>query len=162
MKPKTVLLLMLTPFVCVLFMVIGRKITEGWIAVIQAKNAAKIEALGSEISNLNDRLQKAMELLTLTGKASWYGDFEHGWPTANNEKFDKYALTAAAVDLPFNSVWQVRRLDTGHSVEVRINDRLPARHGRILDLSWAAARVLDMERKGVVGVVMIPKLGTGD
>lgn len=131
---------------------------------IMTANGEQIKQLGDEIIAVAERLERIEGKLKLIGKASWYGNFENGWPTANGEIFSKYALTAAAVDLPFNSVWQVRRLDTGHSVEVRINDRLPSKHGRILDLSEAAAIALDMRRVGVCRVMMEPvlRVGIGD
>jgi rare lipoprotein A (peptidoglycan hydrolase) len=84
------------------------------------------------------------------GKASWYGREQHGHLTANGEHFDMYALTAAHRTLPMNTHVRVTNLRNGRSVEVRINDRGPYSRGRIIDLSYAAARLLDMLDAGVV------------
>src|SRR5690606_13032527 len=89
------------------------------------------------------------------GKASWYGGRFHGRRTASGERFDKHALTAAHRRLPFGTTVRVTNRRNGRSVTVRINDRGPfGRRGRIIDLSEAAARRLDMLRAGVVPVVV--------
>ena len=77
-----------------------------------------------------------------TGIASWYGKQFHGRKTANGERFDMDALTAAHPKLPFGSWVRVHNLVNGRSVEVRINDRGPYIKRRIIDLSRAAARAL--------------------
>jgi rare lipoprotein A len=87
-----------------------------------------------------------------TGMASWYGPQFHGRMTASGEKYDQYEMTAAHRTLPMPAVIRVTRLDSGKSVEVRVNDRGPFAHGRILDLSQAAARELDMVRDGTARV----------
>jgi rare lipoprotein A len=91
------------------------------------------------------------------GKASWYGGRFHGRKTASGERFDKHALTAAHRKLPFGSKVRVTNLKNGRSVVVRINDRGPfGGKGRIIDVSEAAARELDMIRAGVVPVELEP------
>jgi rare lipoprotein A len=90
--------------------------------------------------------------LTQTGRASWYGEGHHGRPTASGERFDMHALTAAHPTLPFGTRLRVVNLHNAREVVVRINDRGPAVPGRILDLSYAAARALDAVRAGVVPV----------
>jgi rare lipoprotein A len=88
-----------------------------------------------------------------TGRAAWYGARYHGRKTASGERFDQDAFTAAHRTLPFGTVVQVKNLDNDRTVEVRINDRGPfGRKTRIIDVSRAAARALDMERSGVVPV----------
>jgi len=87
-----------------------------------------------------------------TGIASWYGEPFHGRLTASGEVFDMEALTAAHPDLPLRSLARVTRLDNGASVVVRINDRGPFVHGRIVDLSRAAARRLGLLEDGVAEV----------
>ena len=77
-----------------------------------------------------------------TGIASWYGQQFHGRKTANGERFNMDALTAAHPKLPFGSWVRVRNLFNGRSVDVRINDRGPYIKRRIIDLSRAAARAL--------------------
>lgn len=89
-----------------------------------------------------------------TGMASFYGggDGFDGSPTASGEIFDDQAMTAAHRTLPFHTMVKVVRPDTGASVTVRINDRGPFVHGRIIDLSHAAAKRLNMVSAGVVKV----------
>lgn len=86
------------------------------------------------------------------GKASWYGREQHGHLTANGERFNMYALTAAHRTLRMNTRVRVTNLRNGRSVVVRINDRGPYSRGRILDVSYAAAIKLGMVNAGVVPV----------
>lgn len=86
------------------------------------------------------------------GMASWYGPKFHGRTTANGERYNMLDFTAAHKTLPFDTVVRITRLDTGKSVVVRINDRGPFIRGRIVDLSYAAARELGTNREGVVKV----------
>lgn len=89
----------------------------------------------------------------MTGRASYYADSLAGRPTASGEPYDPTELTAAHRDLPFGTRVRVTRVDTGATVEVRINDRGPFRdRSRILDLSRAAAERLDMVRAGVIEI----------
>jgi len=87
-----------------------------------------------------------------TGMASWYGNDFHGRATASKEIYDMYDLTAAHRSLPFGTKVMVTNLKNGKSVEVRINDRGPFIRGRIIDLSYAAAKAIDMVKDGVVPV----------
>ena len=88
----------------------------------------------------------------LAGVASWYGDKFHGRRTANGEVYDMHLLTAAHKTLPFHTLVKVTRLDDGRSVTVRINDRGPFVAGRIIDLSYAAAKRLGMADAGTARV----------
>jgi rare lipoprotein A len=83
-----------------------------------------------------------------TGVASWYGPGFHGKSTANGERFDENALTAAHRTLPMPSMVQVTNLDNGRSAVLRINDRGPFADDRILDVSKRAAEVLGFRRRG--------------
>jgi len=97
---------------------------------------------------------------TQKGRASWYGA-DQGCHTASGERFDPDALTAAHRYLPFNTIIRVTNQLNGRKVELRINDRGPFAHGRILDVSEAAADILDMKRDGTVPVVIeVVALGT--
>ncbi|PYN59685.1 MAG: septal ring lytic transglycosylase RlpA family lipoprotein [Candidatus Rokuibacteriota bacterium] len=87
-----------------------------------------------------------------TGEASWYGRPFHGRRTASGEVYDMYKLTAAHPTLPFGARVRVTSLRNGRSVEVRINDRGPAVRGRVIDLSYAAARAIDSVGAGVFPV----------
>jgi rare lipoprotein A len=86
------------------------------------------------------------------GVASWYSPQANQKPTANGESRDASALTAAHPSLPFGTQVLVTNLETGKSVVVRINDRGPVARGRIIDLSPAAAKALDMRQDGVARV----------
>lgn len=91
-----------------------------------------------------------------TGRASWYGRFHHGRRTASGERFDMYALTAAHRTLPLGTRLRVVNLENGRAVDVRINDRGPVIHDRIIDLSYAAARRLGGVEAGVFRVSLAP------
>jgi rare lipoprotein A len=86
------------------------------------------------------------------GMASWYGGKHHGGPTASGERFNKNAMTAAHKTLRMQTRVLVTNRKNGRQVIVRINDRGPYSKGRIIDLSEAAARKLDMIEAGVVPV----------
>ena len=88
----------------------------------------------------------------LRGRASWYGAEFQGSPTASGEPFDMHALTAAHRSLPLGTRLRVTNLANGRSVEVRINDRGPYIHGRIINLSLGAAEQLDMVQSGLAYV----------
>jgi len=88
----------------------------------------------------------------MTGRASWYGPNFHGKTTSSQEIFDMYDMTAAHKTLPFGTHVMVTNLNNGRSVKVRINDRGPFIRGRMIDLSYAAAKVLGMVGPGVVPV----------
>jgi rare lipoprotein A len=89
---------------------------------------------------------------TQTGLASWYGPRFHGRRTANGEVYNQHALTAAHKTLPLGSRAIVTNLNTGQSIEVRINDRGPFIRGRVIDLSRAAARLVGVLGPGVAPV----------
>ena len=86
------------------------------------------------------------------GKASWYGPGLHGRLTANGERYNQNAMTAAHKSLRFGTRVRVKNLRNGRSVVVRINDRGPFVKGRVIDLSAAAARSLKMIHSGVAPV----------
>ena len=85
---------------------------------------------------------------TVTGTASWYGPGFHGRRTANGERFDQEALTAAHRRWAFGTRVRVTLLSTGRSVVVTINDRIP-RKDRIIDVSKGAARALGLIGPGI-------------
>ncbi|HUK55425.1 MAG TPA: septal ring lytic transglycosylase RlpA family protein [Nitrospiria bacterium] len=96
-----------------------------------------------------------------SGIASWYGEEFQGRPTANGETYNMYAMTAAHRLMPLGTTVKVTRRETGQSVMVRVNDRGPFVRGRILDLSYGAARALGMTGTGtapvLIEVVFLPK-----
>lgn len=91
-----------------------------------------------------------------SGMASWYGPGFHGRRTANGERYNMHALTAAHPTLPFGTRLAVRNVRTGQSVVVRINDRGPFAKRRILDLSYAAAREAGVYGPGTAYVEIYP------
>jgi rare lipoprotein A len=108
-----------------------------------------------------------MEAVTVPGgAASWYGLEQQGKLTADGERFDRDKFTAASRYLPFNTVVRVTNRQNGHSVEVRINDRGPYVKNRVLDVSEAAAKALDMKKSGVttvdIEIVQTPGMKSGN
>ena len=89
------------------------------------------------------------------GVASWYGRDFHGRRTSSGEIYDMYALTAAHKTLPLGTWVKVRRLDNDQQVVVRVNDRGPFVHGRIIDLSYSAAKELGMVGPGTAQVEVV-------
>lgn len=88
------------------------------------------------------------------GMASWYGRKFHGRKTSNGETYDMFAMTAAHTTLPIPSYVRVTRVSNGKSVIVRVNDRGPFLHNRVIDLSYAAAHRLGMVGPGSAEVVV--------
>ena len=86
------------------------------------------------------------------GMASYYGNELAGNRTASGERFNPSQLTAAHRSLPFGSRVRVTNISNGDSVIVRINDRGPFSHGRVIDVSHAAAREIGMHRSGTARV----------
>jgi len=83
------------------------------------------------------------------GTASWYGEFFDGKQTASGEDYDMYDMTAAHPTLPMGSYVRVTNLRNGRAVVVKVNDRGPIVPGRIIDLSYGAAQVLQFENRGI-------------
>lgn len=94
------------------------------------------------------------------GIASWYGKKFHGRRTSSGEPYDMYAMTAAHKTLPLPAYVRVRNLNNGRSVIVRVNDRGPFLHNRLIDLSYAAAAKLGIVGSGT-GVVEVETVGPG-
>lgn len=108
-----------------------------------------------ELSSLEQTIpvrEQPLIASTFGGKASWYGPGFHGRLTANGERYNQNAMTAAHKNLRFGTRVKVTNLSNGRSVIVRINDRGPFVKGRVLDLSAAAARSLNMINSGVARV----------
>ena len=89
---------------------------------------------------------------------SWYGAKFHGKRTANGEKFNMYAMTAAHKTLPLSSYVEVTNLKNHRSVIVRINDRGPFNSSRAMDLSYAAAKELGIRGTGSVEIKPLASL----
>lgn len=89
---------------------------------------------------------------SFSGKASYYGVYLHGRKTANGEIMDKNKYTCAHKTLPFGTMLEVRNPVNQKSVILRVNDRGPYTKGRILDISYVAAKEIEMIRYGVITV----------
>ncbi|WGS50100.1 septal ring lytic transglycosylase RlpA family protein [Paraburkholderia sp. D15] len=113
-------------------------------AAAQGSSLADAKPLTDDGSDVSDFHQ--------TGRASWYGRGFHGRRTANGERYDMHAMTAAHRTLPLGSYVRVTNPATSRSVVVRINDRGPYARGRVIDLSMAAASALDMRHAGTARV----------
>ena len=97
------------------------------------------------------------------GLASWYGREFHGKTTASGEKFNMNELSAAHKTLPFGTIVEVKNLENGKTVRLKINDRGPYKGSRILDLSFAGAKELDMVKTGEANVaIKVLKLGNNN
>ena len=83
------------------------------------------------------------------GTASWYGEDFEGKPTASGEPYNMFDLTAAHPTLPLGTYVKVTNLGNRRAVVVRINDRGPVVEGRIIDVSYSAARVLKFQAQGI-------------
>jgi len=94
----------------------------------------------------------AQPLSTETGKASWYGAPYHNRTGSNGKVYNMHAMTAAHRTLPLGSIVRVTNVKTGQSALLRITDRGPFVEGRILDLSYAAAKKLDVWQPGIANV----------
>ncbi len=94
------------------------------------------------------RLSTGKALLTLQGVVSYYAHDFNGKQTSNGETFDMNDLTAAHRNFPFGTKVKVTNLENNKSVVVRVNDRGPFVEGRIMDLSLAAAKVIDLIKTG--------------
>jgi rare lipoprotein A len=90
----------------------------------------------------------------MNGRASWYGSDFHGKSTCNGEAYDMYAMTAAHKTLPMNTVVRVTNLENNKQTVVRINDRGPFVESRIVDLSFAAAKEIDLVARGSARVTL--------
>lgn len=91
-------------------------------------------------------------LLTETGEASYYADKFNGKKTANGETYNMFDLTAAHPNLPFDTEVRILNLKNNKEVIVRINDRMPNFKSRIIDLSYAAAKKIDMISDGITEI----------
>ena len=122
----------------------------------------KIEATKSALTTLpapdltvQETTSTATDREVERGSASWYGPGFHGKRTANGERYDMNAMTAAHKTLPFGTMVRVKSLVNGREVLVRITDRGPFIRNRVIDLSRAAASELGMLSLGFKQVVLL-------
>jgi len=88
------------------------------------------------------------------GVASWYGKRFHKKRTASGERYNMHDLTAAHRTLPLDTIVRVTNLTNHRTVVVRVNDRGPFKHGRVIDLSESAAEALGMMQRGIAPVLV--------
>lgn len=129
-----------------------RRALLAWVAAALALTACAPTRTAPPPAAPVEGAPAAVAATTFTGGASWYGPGFAGRRTASGEVFDPSQLTAAHRTLPFGTRVRVTDLETGRSVEVRVNDRGPFSPGRVIDLSRAAAEELGAVRRGVVQV----------
>ena len=131
------------------------------------KKSAQTEKAEGENDLVKDEVKvktdaKGEPVVEQIGEASFYGKGFHGKKTASGEKFDQHDLTAAHPTLPLGTEATVTNLDTGKSVEVRINDRGPISKGRDIDLSKQAADKIGMKKDGAAPVKIEAKVPPED
>jgi rare lipoprotein A len=110
-------------------------------------NAARYTVFGKQY-----QVMDSAKGFTERGIASWYGSKFHGRATASGEKYNMYDMTAAHKNLPIPVFVRVKNLDNGRELIVKVNDRGPFIEGRIIDLSFAAARKLGVYDSGTANV----------
>ena len=121
--------------------------------ITMAMNAQSNDSV--EVKALTSTKEVALKNRQESGKATYYGlRYKSGRKTASGKAYDKNKLTAAHKTLPFGTVVRVTNKKNGKTVDVEITDRGPFRPGRIIDLSVAAAKELDMMKAGVVPVII--------
>ncbi|WP_088890815.1 septal ring lytic transglycosylase RlpA family protein [Leptolyngbya ohadii] len=118
----------------------------------QISNAPPVDTISGDPRTRVSRISFGSIQMAFSGMASWYGPGFNGNRSASGEVFNQEALTAAHPSLPFGTQVRVTNMDTGLSVVVRINDRGPYSHGRVIDLSAGAARVIGLMSSGVAPV----------
>ena len=121
--------------------------------ITMAMNAQSNDSV--EVKALRTTKEVALKNRQESGKATYYGlRYKSGRKTASGKAYDKNKLTAAHKTLPFGTVVRVTNKKNGKTVDVEITDRGPFGPGRIIDLSVAAAKELDMMKAGVVPVII--------
>ncbi|HVO64031.1 MAG TPA: septal ring lytic transglycosylase RlpA family protein [Terriglobales bacterium] len=118
----------------------------------QAKPKQPQEPAATEEEEVIGVAANAKPIFSETGLASWYGPPYHNRRGSNGEIYNMNALTAAHRTVPLGSICRVTNVKTGHSTLVRITDRGPFIRGRVLDLSLAAAKKIDLWKAGVARV----------
>ena len=133
-------------FAVLLFVFIGCGVSQRFAEKGEQSEPAK----SAEHTGQSVRPSSGKVLLTLEGVVSYYANDFNGKQTSNGEIFDMYALTAAHRTFPFGTKVRVTNLENNKSVIIRVNDRGPFKEGRIMDLSFGAAKEIDLIRTGTV------------
>lgn len=112
----------------------------------------KHRVIVEKIPTVSEKFERRESFGIQYGIASWYGEEFHGKLTSSGEIYDMYQLTCAHNTLPLGTIVMVTNLENGKSLECKINDRGPFLKGRIIDLSYASAKLLDFLQKGTAFV----------
>lgn len=107
-----------------------------------------VDANQKHVTSVTSHDKKNKKPKKMTGMASWYGIQHHGKKTASGEIFDMNKLTCASKTIPLGKTIKVTNISNGDSVELRVTDRGPYAKGRILDVSYEAAKQLGMIKSG--------------
>ena len=118
----------------------------------EVKKEVEKEEIKEEKPVPPEKIEKRESRGVQYGVASWYGSDFHGKPTSSGEIYDMYQLTCAHNTFPLGTTVMVTNLENGKSLELKVNDRGPFVKDRIIDLSYAAAKILDMWEKGTAYV----------
>jgi rare lipoprotein A len=110
------------------------------------------EEIKEEKPTTPEKIEKRETKEIQYGIASWYGSDFHGKQTSSGEIYDMYQLTCAHNTLPLGTTVMVTNMENGKSLELKVNDRGPFVRDRIIDLSYAAAKILGMWEKGTAYV----------
>jgi rare lipoprotein A len=119
------------------------------LGAAQGPNNSEASSTPNSPTKPTIRKQAGKSLPYQVGTASWYGEYFEGKPTASGEDYEMYDMTAAHPSLPLGTYVRVTNLRNGRAVVVKVNDRGPVVPGRIIDLSYGAARVLKFEQRGL-------------
>lgn len=124
------------------------------VVALASTDAAATANADGMLDRISTAATKAVRSFNQSGIASWYGRQFHGRKTANGERFDMNAMTAAHRSLPLACFIKVTNQDNGKSVIVKVNDRGPFHGNRILDLSYGAASKLGITSRGTGNVTI--------
>ncbi len=142
-KARLKFLIFVSPFVFFLLMACGPK-----HRIVIERSAPPLEKREVVKEEIEKKETKGVQY----GIASWYGSDFHGRPTSSGEIYDMYQLTCAHNTFPLGTTVMVTNLENGKSLELKVNDRGPFVKERIIDLSYAAAKILGMWEKGTAFV----------
>ncbi|MEW6652244.1 MAG: septal ring lytic transglycosylase RlpA family protein [Bacteroidota bacterium] len=126
----------------------------------ETEQAVSDKTVSQAVNNQNDYNEDVLE--AQTGIASYYADQYNGKPTYSGEIYDMHGLTAAHPNYRMGTVVRVTNLYNKKTITIPINDKMPFHPGRIIDVSYGAAKALDMITAGIVDVkVEVLKWGEG-
>ena len=123
------------------------------LGATQGPNSSEAKAASFNTAQTQSEVLKAQKPVKpkpyQVGTASWYGEYFEGKPTASGEPYQMYDMTAASLTIPLGTYVKVTNLRNGKAVVVRINDRGPVVPGRIIDVSYGAAKALQFTSRGL-------------